>query len=40
MDIAYDLPVNLRNFYYRQLGDIKEKESKKIEEAQNKPLKR
>jgi len=27
VDIAYDLPVYLRNFYYKQLTEIKEKES-------------
>lgn len=36
VDIAYDLPVYIRNFYYSQLTEIKKKESQQIEEAKNK----
>jgi len=28
VNIAYNLPVHLRNFYYKQLVDLKEQESK------------
>jgi hypothetical protein len=32
--IAYELPVHLRNFYYKQLSEIKAKESKSLESSQ------
>jgi hypothetical protein len=28
VDIAYNLPIHMRNFYYRFLTEIKEKEAK------------
>ena len=33
VDIAYELPVHIRNFYYKQLVDMKEKEKKHVEES-------
>lgn len=36
VSIAYDLPVHIRNFYYKQLANIKEREAKEIEQAGNK----
>lgn len=32
MDV-YRLPIHLRNFYYRMLGDAKQKESEQIKKA-------
>jgi hypothetical protein len=38
IDIAYNLPVHLRNFYYKQLIDLKERENK--ESTTNSPPKK
>lgn len=36
VDIAYNLPIYLRNFYYRSLVELKEKEAKSYEESSKK----
>tara|TARA_R100001594_G_scaffold90528_1_gene124921 strand:+ start:775 stop:1023 length:249 start_codon:yes stop_codon:yes gene_type:complete len=35
-DDVYCMPVYLRNFYYKKLGDAKQSEQKEIEKAQQK----
>jgi hypothetical protein len=40
VDIAYNLPIYLRNFYYKQLTEIKEEESKEYNKTSNSSSKR
>ena len=40
VDIAYDLPVYLRNFYYKQLIGLKERESKANKDSSSSSQKR
>ncbi len=40
IDIAYNLPVYLRNFYYKQLREVKEKESKASKDSSSSSQKR
>jgi hypothetical protein len=37
VDIAYKLPVFLRNFYYHQLVDIKNRENESYKQPSKKP---
>jgi hypothetical protein len=39
VNIAYNLPVFLRNFYYKQLVDIKDKENKSYDKSSKPPTK-
>jgi len=39
IQIAYDLPIYLRNYYYKTLVDLKQQESKSYEDSYKKPSK-
>ena len=40
VDIAYDLPIHLRNFYYKQLVDIVKKQSDSTQDSSTSSKKR
>jgi len=40
VDIAYNLPIYLRNFYYKQLSEIKENEAKEYNKSSGSSSKR